>query len=93
MPKDIYNELADALDKLPNGFPRTTSNVEIQILKRIFSPEEAALASQLTVNMEPADSIAERFGLHPDEAKARLVNMASRGLIWHAILVTNVTLQ
>jgi electron transport complex protein RnfB len=83
--EDIYNELADALDKLPNGFPRTTSNVEIQILKKIFSPDEATLASQLTVNMESADSIAERFELSLEETEARLVRMSSSGLVWHAI--------
>jgi hypothetical protein len=37
----IYERLAEALDRLPNGFPRTSSNVEIRLLKKIFSPEEA----------------------------------------------------
>jgi len=45
MATDIYERLADALDRLPNGFPRTASNKEIRILKKIFSPEEASLAS------------------------------------------------
>ena len=52
-------QLADALDRLPNGFPRTASNVEIAILKKIFSPEEALLASQLGGDMEPIDVIAK----------------------------------
>lgn len=43
---NVYEHLADALDRLPNGFPRTPSNVEIPLLKRIFSPEDASLASQ-----------------------------------------------
>ncbi|MBA7595942.1 hypothetical protein ES703_02909 [subsurface metagenome] len=33
MNEEIYEELADALDRLPNGFPRTPSNVEIPMLK------------------------------------------------------------
>lgn len=33
MANDIYDQLADALDRLPNGFPRTPSNVEVRILK------------------------------------------------------------
>jgi hypothetical protein len=35
--EEVYERLADALERLPNGFPRTPSNVEIQILKKIFS--------------------------------------------------------
>lgn len=44
---DVYEQLADALDRLPNGFPKTASRVEIQILEKICSPEDAALAGQL----------------------------------------------
>ncbi len=82
MTDDAYEELARALDSLPNGFPRTPSSVEIQILKRIFSPEEASLAGQLTGRMEPVDLIAERVGLSAKEARARLMKMARRGLAW-----------
>ena len=78
----MYQQLAGALDKLPNGFPRTTSNVEITILKKIFSPEEASLASQLCGSMESIDIIAERVGLPIEEISTRLVDMAKRGLVW-----------
>ena len=47
MTDEIYSRLADALDRLPNGFPRTTSNVELRILRKIFPPEDAELASHL----------------------------------------------
>ena len=79
----VYEQLAEALNKLPNGFPRTSSNVEIQLLKKIFSPEEASLASQLTGSMEPVDTIAERIGLSAEEAEAKLVEMAKHGLLWY----------
>ncbi len=78
----MYQQLAGALDKLPNGFPRTVSNVEITILKKIFSPEEASLASQLCGSMESIDIIAERVGLPIEEISTRLVDMAKRGLVW-----------
>jgi len=38
MSADVFELLADALDKLPNGFPRTPARIEIRILKKIFSP-------------------------------------------------------
>lgn len=82
MGDEIYDQLADALDRLPNGFPRTPSNVEIQILKKILSPEDAALASQLSGDMEAVDVIAERINLPVDEARSKLMEMARHRLVW-----------
>jgi len=78
----VYEQLAKALDRLPNGFPRTSSNIEIRILKKIFSPGEASIASQLRGAMEPVDVIAKRTKLSDDEAEAKLTEMANRGLLW-----------
>jgi len=81
--KDVYKQLAKALDRLPNGFPRTPSNVEILILKKIFSFEEAWLGSQLSGAMESVQDIAKRVGLSSEETQIRLSNMAKRGLLWN----------
>jgi len=78
----VYESLADALNGLPNGFPRTASKVEIGILKKLFSPEEAFLAGQLSRTRETAEAIASRTGLAPQETGALLQKMADRGLIW-----------
>jgi NAD-dependent dihydropyrimidine dehydrogenase PreA subunit len=78
----IYEKLADALDRLPNGFPRTPSNVEILLLKKIFSPEEAQLACQLRGDMESVEVIAERVVLPAKETEKKLIQMAKRGLVW-----------
>jgi NAD-dependent dihydropyrimidine dehydrogenase PreA subunit len=82
MTDTVYEQLADALDRLPNGFPRTPSRVEIELLKRIFSPEEAGLASRLGRDLEPVDAIADRVGLPAKEVSAALIKMAKRGLVW-----------
>jgi len=82
MSDEIYDQLADTLDRLPNAFPRTPSNVEIQLLKKIFTPEEALLACKLTGEMEPVDIIAERIGLPVKETRSKLISMAKRGLVW-----------
>jgi len=82
MNESVYARLAEALDKLPNGFPRTPSNVEILILKKIFSIEEAALASELTMTRESIGDIACRLGIAESELKPRLIAMAKRGLLW-----------
>jgi NAD-dependent dihydropyrimidine dehydrogenase PreA subunit len=82
MSVDAYEKLAHALDLLPGGFPRTGSGVELEILKKIFSPEEALVASNMTGTSETADAIAGRSKLPQEEIDARLKAMVGRGIIW-----------
>ena len=49
-----------------SGFPRTKSGVEMKLIKMAFTPEEVALAGQLTRFPETAAEIAKRVGM--DEA-------------------------
>lgn len=77
-----FERLANALDRLPNGFPRTASRVELRILEKIFSKEDALIAGYLTGEFEPVDAIAARTGLMAAEAKAGLVKMSKLGLVW-----------
>ena len=79
---DPYEALAAALDRLPNGFPRTPSGVELRLLARLATPEEATLAALMGREAEPFEDIAARAGLEPDAARKRLMEMAKRGLVW-----------
>lgn len=81
MNDEVYDLLADALDKLPNGFPRTPSNVEIPLLKKLFTPEEARLAGSLTMEYESADKIAKRVDMEEKELQHTLIDMAKRGQV------------
>jgi len=83
MTDNVYERLAEALDRLPNGFPRTPSNVELRVLKKIFSPEEAKIAGQLTGSTESIVEIAQKLGFSVEEAQAKLIKMAKRGLVWY----------
>jgi H+/Na+-translocating ferredoxin:NAD+ oxidoreductase subunit B len=82
MSDDVFERLAAALDRLPNGFPRTESGVEIRILQKIFSPEEAALAGHLTGDLEPVEAIARRAGSPAKEVSRQLFKLARRGIVW-----------
>jgi Na+-translocating ferredoxin:NAD+ oxidoreductase subunit B len=79
---DVYMRLREHLDSLPAGFPATDSGVELRILKRLFTPDEAALAVHLTMKLEPAEAIAARAGIAQEEAARRLMQMSRRGLIF-----------
>ncbi|MGZ3568162.1 MAG: 4Fe-4S ferredoxin, partial [Thermodesulfobacteriota bacterium] len=82
MAKNIYERLAQYLDKLPGGFPPSPSGVELRLLKRLFAPKEAKLAVHLTLNREEAMTIAHRAKLDPGEAEQKLREMARKGLIF-----------
>lgn len=79
---DAYESLAKALDRLPGGFPPTKSRVELQILRKIFSPEEAQLASYLTGTSEAVEVIAAKASLPVEQIEERLNAMRGRGVIW-----------
>jgi H+/Na+-translocating ferredoxin:NAD+ oxidoreductase subunit B len=82
MSDDPYEGLAEALDRLPNGFPGTDSGLEIRILQKIASPQEAALARLLTGTPEPVETIAARAGDPPGEVRRALFGLVRRGLVW-----------
>jgi len=82
MNQDTYRRLAKHLDNLPAGYPATESGVEIRILQRLFSPDEAALAIHLTLLPEDARVVARRAKLPVDEVAQHLAKMEQKGLIF-----------
>jgi electron transport complex protein RnfB len=79
--RDPYKHLAEQLDKLPNGFPATEDGAELKLLARLFTPEEANVASQLLKKLESAAQIATRLGLDYESTRSLLKGMARKGLI------------
>jgi electron transport complex protein RnfB len=81
MSENVYKKLARRLDAIPNGFPETESGIELKLLAKIYTPEEAALASEMRLTRESAGQIARRAGRDPAEATVILEEMVRRGLI------------
>jgi Pyruvate/2-oxoacid:ferredoxin oxidoreductase delta subunit len=54
---DSYRKLQKHLDKMPVGFPSTKSGVEISLLKSIFTPEQAEIATHLHYKHKSIDEI------------------------------------
>ena len=79
---DIYAELAKFLDGLPGGFPSTDTGVEIRILKRLFTQEEAELAIKLSLLPEDTGVIAKRAKKNEKDTSALLKEMAQKGLVY-----------
>jgi len=77
----VYKQLAQRLDAIPNGFPATESGVELKLLAKLFTPEEAAVTLQLKLIPEYAEQVAQRTGDDPQAMEATLKGMAGKGLI------------
>jgi NAD-dependent dihydropyrimidine dehydrogenase PreA subunit len=82
MAKDVYKKLAERLDNLPGGFPSTRNGVELRILRKLFTPEEAGFALNLNLMPEEVPVIARRAKISQEEAAGRLEKMAKKGLIY-----------
>jgi Pyruvate/2-oxoacid:ferredoxin oxidoreductase delta subunit len=76
-----YKKLALALDSLPNGFPPTKDGAELRLLEKLFSPEEADLASRLSTRYESAEELAARLDKNAADLRRQLKGMSRRGLI------------
>ena len=82
MSDEVYQKLAQVLNTLPNGFPSTESGLEIKILKKIFTPEEAELFCDLRLTSETAEEISSRTGRPLEGLEDILITMWKRGEIW-----------
>ncbi|MBN1222875.1 MAG: 4Fe-4S binding protein [Candidatus Aminicenantes bacterium] len=81
MRKNVYKKLAAHLDNLPGGYPSTTSGVELRILERLFTPEEAEMAPHLALIPEEARVLAHRAKRSEEGVKDLLDDMFRKGLI------------
>ncbi len=80
---DIYERLREHLDGLHGGFPATESGVHLQILRRLFTPEEAEIAPLLGLKLETAEVIAQKAGMNEEKVGSLLRRMAKKGLIFN----------
>jgi len=85
---DIYKELQLHLDTFPIGFPTTKSGIEFEVLKHLFTPKEAKIATKLkfswSQNLEPLENIYERvkdIGISMEELEKLLDTMVHKGTI------------
>jgi Fe-S-cluster-containing hydrogenase component 2 len=64
------------------GFPSTESGIELEILERLFSEEDAVLFLDMTPRLETARSVAARLGRPEEDMARRLEDMSRRGLLF-----------
>jgi len=79
--ESTYRSLQQHLDSFPNGFPASESGVELEILKRIFTEEEASVFMKLKLVLEPLNKIAERTGHETEYLEKILAEMKNKGQV------------
>jgi electron transport complex protein RnfB len=77
----VYRELARKLDSIPPGFPATESGVELQLLARLYTREEATIVTAMRLTYETAGDIAARAAMDSGEAYDILSGAARKGLV------------
>ena len=82
MADEAYNNLREFLDQFPLGLPKTESDLEIEILKRLFTDDEAETVTLLSPFAEEASQIALRMNLDETVLKIKLEALADKGLIF-----------
>jgi ferredoxin len=78
-PSRDYEKLQQALDRQVTGAP--ASPAFMQILKMLYSPEEAGLAARIPIRPAPLDRLARQLKQPAAELDAQLTRLAERGLI------------
>ncbi len=81
--KDVYQRLAEFLDTMPQRYPvNTESGIELRILQKIFTPDEAEMFMKLTMRPETAAEIAARSGGAAEEWEKKLYAMSQKGQVF-----------
>ncbi len=77
--KDIYKSLGDKIDNLP---VRVNKNMTFyNILKELYSPEEAQLVTNMPYSLSPVDEIARATGIEKSKINPILDSLCAKGLV------------
>jgi len=77
--KEVYERLRERMDNLGTGYPASESGVEIRILKKLFTEEEADLFVHLTPLLETPEDVAKRLGCEVKQTAKLMNRMAQKG--------------
>ena len=81
----VYEDLCQHLEGKPIDVKAKTSDVETSILKQLYTPEEAKIATKLSINPEPPRQIHNRIDggeITQQELKETLEQMAYKGTVF-----------
>ncbi len=84
---DVYRALQEHMDTFPIRFPKREGRTEIRLLKRLFTPKEAQIATNLRFSPYPSETVDDIYVRLADieitkqELAQILEQMAKKGII------------
>ncbi|MFX0168652.1 MAG: ATP-binding protein [Candidatus Hodarchaeota archaeon] len=84
---EVYRALQRHMDTFPIRFPEREGGAEIRLLKRLFTPQEAKIATKLKWSVSPSETLdiiyprLKNTGISKEELEETLDEMAKKGLI------------
>ena len=79
-----YQKLRAKVDRYPVGAPPT--DIIYEILRTLYTPEEAELASRMPLRFSPLGSLSRRFGMPESELQPKLEVLCDKGLVMDLML-------
>ena len=80
IPQAFVN-LAETLEKIPNGYAKTSDDTYLRVLQWIFTEDEADLTGKMKLRGETAEELAERLEIPLEGLKEKLELMHDKGEI------------
>ncbi len=78
--KALFSRLQQRIDKTQSGLPSTPEVFDI--LRELFTLEEAEIASRLPIVPRKLSSISRRLGIPANQLRPKLEHMAEKGLVF-----------
>jgi len=82
---DLYEKLREKLNKAPIGMPSSHSGAEKEILRLLFTEEEAVLALHMPFVNFTVEQLAEKTGKSAEYLEKVLNEMARKGTVWKGV--------
>ncbi|MBT3310895.1 MAG: 4Fe-4S binding protein [Desulfobacterales bacterium] len=79
MASEIYYQLRERIDQYSVGFAATESGIEIKILEKLFTEEEAEMYLNLKLELQSAEDIAKKINSDPKVVEELLQRMTEKG--------------
>lgn len=80
MADEIYVKLREKIDEYSLGMAATETGIELKILAKLFTEEEAKMYLNLTADLQTAAEIAQRIQTPPHDVESILQAMTRKGL-------------
>lgn len=82
MNSEVYYRLREQLDQYSFGFPSTESGIELKILEKLFTEEEAEIFLSLTPKLQTPEEVSQRVDRGMEEVETLLEHMTEKGLLF-----------